>query len=104
MSKWISSSEFLEVPAKVAVCPECGGKLRFEVTAWETENRKPIDDGIEIDCENEPDADDPDYHDKAHRWWQGEWQDTVNQVRAYARRNVRVRGAETTLPQRNEQC
>lgn len=82
--------EVVKVPSRVAVCPECGGGLFLQVNEWETDTGAPTDGGIDLDCERAPDFDDPDYDDKCHRNWQGEWQPVYDRVTAWARRHVRV--------------
>lgn len=82
--------EIVRVPKRVAVCPECGGELLVQVCAWDTETMRPIrDEGIEVDCVNEPDPDDEDAESQ-HRWWQGEWMATLDKVRLWASRHLRV--------------
>jgi len=88
--KFIGAGEIIEVPPQVAKCPECGGKLLTQVCAWETETRKPSEEGVEVDCENEADPDDPDYEDCAHRHWQGEWMPAVDRVTKWLQANYRI--------------
>lgn len=81
--------EICRVPKSVVVCPECGGQLLLMVNACDTATRRPLDDeGIEIDCENEPDIDEE--NSERHRWWQGEWMDPLAKARLWAMRTVRV--------------
>jgi hypothetical protein len=82
------------VPAGVAKCPECGGRLILQLTAWEAMTGRALKDGegVEVDCEREPDLDDPDFADKAHRWWQGEWIDTLRRVHRWATESLSVAG------------
>lgn len=61
------------VPETVAVCPECGGALWWQVTT---------DDGLAdmvVDCEREDD----DNQETWHRWWQGEWQPVIDKIKAW---------------------
>ena len=83
--------EIVAVPMRVAVCPECRGRLLVQVNGCEAgTGMLHEDDMIEVDCEREPDPDDPDYADKAHRWWQGEWMPTLDAVRRWAKKNLKA--------------
>lgn len=84
--------EIIEVPTRVAVCPECGGRLFLQVEAWDSRTGEPADHSIHIDCEHEPDPDDEsiEAEDRMHRWWQGEWLPVINRAAAWAARHVRV--------------
>lgn len=79
----------LEEPVKLSpvlgTCPECGGALYIEVTAWETETGIPIEEHIEVDCENDDVEDD----DARHRWWQSEWMPVIDKVRAWGMKHIR---------------
>lgn len=77
------------VPVNIARCPECDGKLTWQVTST---------DGLSdltLDCENE---DDGEGMDTGHRWWQGEWQPVINKVKAWILNapNSEVSGAGAT--------
>ncbi len=82
--------ELVWVPNQVAVCPECRGRLLVQCDGWEDATGKPIETCISVDCENEPDPDDPDWEDKRHRGYQSDWQPVIDRVRAWALRRVRV--------------
>ncbi len=80
----------MRIPRVVAKCPECGGHLYVQGTEWESDSRKPTEFGVEVECENEPDLDDPDFWEKCHRHWQGEWMPVLDHVTRWARRFIRV--------------
>lgn len=83
--------EIVEVPDRVAKCPECGRGLMVQVNGCEAATGLlHEDDMIEVECVNEPDPDDPEYADKAHRWWQGEWMPTLDRVRKWAKANLKA--------------
>jgi len=63
------------VPKEIAVCPECGGGLW-----WQVETTDGVRD-LSLDCENEPDIDENE--DMYHRWWQGEWQPVIDRVKRW---------------------
>lgn len=65
------------VPKQIAVCPECGGRLWWQVTS--TDGLRDLN----LDCENEPGIDDPGPWEKEHRNWQGEWQPVFDRVRRW---------------------
>lgn len=67
------------VPEKVAVCPECGCRLYWQVMT---------EDGLEdlsLDCENEPDVYDNDeaWEEDCHRNYQSDWQPIIDRVKAW---------------------
>jgi hypothetical protein len=41
------------LPADVAVCPECGGRIQVEIWGWETETRIPTEGGCIFMCETD---------------------------------------------------
>lgn len=58
------------VPAKVAVCPDCGEELIAQSLAWTSEGR-PVASDIEIDClSSVRDG----QHEATHRNRQSDWQ------------------------------
>lgn len=65
-----------EVPADVAICPECGGTLHARSMAWGDQSGVPLAAELQIDCVHEPSA--------RHRWFQSDWQPVVDQVRKWA--------------------
>jgi len=60
------------IPRGVQTCPECGGRLYWQVST---------DDGLEdlhVDCENQPeDIEEDDFH----KYWQSDWQPVIDNVR-----------------------
>jgi len=91
ITHWHGCQEVVEVPVCVSVCPECRGKLLVQVNGCEAKTGALTEeDMIEVECENEPDPDDPEYNDKRHRWYQGEWMSTLARVRWWARRVMTV--------------
>jgi hypothetical protein len=62
--KTVNSDEIIEVPAEIAVCPKCGGKLYVNLDAWTQDydgTWKAEDPHTE--CENEPDIDSDDWEE-----------------------------------------
>ena len=61
------------VPEEIAVCPECGGRLWWQVTST---------DGLRdmvLDCEYEEDMG----GDTEHRGWQSDWQPIFDKVKRW---------------------
>lgn len=46
-----------DIPATVAVCPHCGGKLMLEVDEW-LEDGEPTEAGCHVSCVDEPEDED----------------------------------------------
>ena len=67
------------VPLELAMCPECGGKLFWQVT---TPDR--LED-LAVDCVNEGLI-----GGSLHRYWQGDWQPIFDTVKNWIRSNARV--------------
>ena len=61
------------VPQEVAVCPECGGGLWWQVTT--SDGLRDLD----VDCEYEEEMG----GDTEHRSWQSEWQPVLDAVRRW---------------------
>ena len=59
------------VPEEIAVCPECGGRLWWQVTT---------DDGLrdlDLDCSEE------DWEIDPHRGWMSDWEPVLSKVRRW---------------------
>lgn len=63
----------LPVPREVAVCPECNGKLWWQVTT--SDGLRDLD----LDCHH-------DTRNNPHRNWQGEWEGIYAAVRRWIRK------------------
>lgn len=74
MSLPVASPEM--VPKEITVCPECGGRLW-----WQVETTDDLRD-LTLDCEDEPDIEEEN-DDMYHRWWQGEWEPVIDSVRRW---------------------
>lgn len=61
------------VPISLVVCPECGGQLQAQTSSTD------LDDGLMVDCENDPDDEWP--RESNHRYWQGEWEPVIAKVK-----------------------
>ena len=73
------------VPTEIAVCPECGGGLWWQVTT---------SDGVrdmDIDCDNEETADIED--EVYHHWEQGDWEPVLNAVKRWVVAGLSPNGA-----------
>lgn len=62
----------IAIPKQLLVCPECGGRLDFEVNEWESETGKPVLGGFYLNCENEGSV--------RHRHWQSDWQQAIDKA------------------------
>ena len=60
------------VPAGVAICPECGGKLAVESSEWEDGTGKPSQGGLVVDCDADPRME--------HRYFQSDWQLIMDKI------------------------
>lgn len=72
---WTTSGEngYVDVPPTIAGCPECALGFRAEIVEWESESRKPTEDGVLLlpYCECECNANAPEFSDqraKGDRW------------------------------------
>ena len=70
------------VPAEIAVCPECGGELWWQLTCDDPDLA-----GLELDCDWDESHED-------HRWWQSDWQPVLDEVKKYMRRTMLPNGQE----------
>jgi hypothetical protein len=68
------------VPPEVCVCPNCGGKLTFQLVADEDDFG-----GLTTDCENEPPID-SDEEDETHTYLFSDWEPVHRKVRAWLRK------------------
>lgn len=62
----------IAIPKQLLVCPECGGRLDFEVNEWETATGLPVIGGFYLNCENE--------NSVSHRHWQSDWQPAIDKA------------------------
>jgi hypothetical protein len=60
------------VPKDIAVCPECGSRLKAVSIEWLSETGIPTTGGLEVSCKNS--------FVEWHRYWQSDWQSVINQV------------------------
>jgi hypothetical protein len=79
-----------KLPTTVAVCPECGSQLCFDICEWVEETGQPTIAGVYVDCmvedllmqeweENDAKGIN-DLRDIEHRHWQSEWQPVIDKV------------------------
>ena len=61
------------VPATVSVCPECGGRLWWQVTT--TDGLRDLD----VDCEDDEELSEG----MSHCYWQSDWQPVLDRVRRW---------------------
>lgn len=68
-----------DVPEEIAVCPECGGNLTWQVTTTDWLN------DLSLDCEFEEmwDEDEKGNVGYVHRNWQSDWQPVIEAVKAW---------------------
>lgn len=66
------------VPPAVAICPECGSPLMWQVTCED-----PDLGGLVVDCKAQDKLPE---NMRRHRYWQAEWQPIINRVKAHVRR------------------
>jgi len=62
----LNTDAYLEIPAKVAVCPICKGKLFAQFDDWQQNEDGTwglLETGAYLDCENEPDIDSEEWGD-----------------------------------------
>lgn len=69
------------VPENIAVCPECGCKLY-----WQVETDDGLND-MSLDCENDDIWDENEDGDcgPVHRYYQSDWQPAIDRVKAWIR-------------------
>jgi hypothetical protein len=60
------------VPKKIAVCPECGGRLCAESCEWAEETGIPTTGGLYVGCMHE--------NRLQHKFWQSDWQKIINAI------------------------
>lgn len=82
----IKDDETLEVPSRIAQCPECGGMLIVCVMEYSMPDRRATLGGISIDCESEDDEND----DTRHRHYQSDWQPIYDRIYNWMYDNVRI--------------
>jgi len=90
----LSSWKYAKLPARFQ-CPECGGRLIFEVNEWSTATGTPTPGGISVMCEAEEkelwsamqQERDPEWQ---HRSWQSDWMPVVRQVERFCASRVRI--------------
>jgi len=92
----IDINEQIDIPERVAVCPECGSKLYVEINEWESETGIPTYAGIYIYCQKEESQfiDDLIMFGKnysSHCHWQSYWQNTIDKVRKWGQDKIRIR-------------
>lgn len=92
--KIIDESDIIEIPANLAVCPICGGKLfALNFTDWvEAEDGLYQLIHITLECESEPDIEAPEWDD----WFSGHysmpcvyWLPVCHRVQAWFNRHYR---------------
>lgn len=66
----IDPNKFYRFPLDIAKCPICGAAVIVgDFDEYETETGLVTESGFHIDCETEPEFDDPDYDD----WFNSHW-------------------------------
>jgi hypothetical protein len=81
----IKPFDLLEVPRKVAVCPECGGTVKVECNEWTEVDgvSKPTQGGLLVYCAADSPFGDPDENEdeeEEHNYAQCMWMDAIMSV------------------------
>jgi hypothetical protein len=75
----------IQVPEKIALCPECGGTIFIGADEWNSETGWPSQISFHYNCEQD-ERYEQQYEDNEiefyspHRWWQSDWQPVRDKI------------------------
>lgn len=83
------------IPRDVAICPECSRTLHYQVTAADEDGTVEVD----LDCWAPVRTR---WGDWTHRYWQSDWQETVDKCRAWVKAHAPNNGLAEQKKEKDE--